>query len=114
MFFSFWEFILIVYFTFLKQCNIDSFYRLFLSFNSFNSLNLSQWRKCIVEYTSKFLFEIHGFMKICRYFIDNIIFIIITTELTHNITILENTAEIKPQPVALDLKNLSQYSSRSK
>ena len=53
-------------------------------------------------------------MKICRYFIDNIIFIIITTELTHNITILENTAEIKPQPVALDLKNLSQYSSRSK
>ena len=29
-------------------------------------------------------------------------------------TILENTVEIEPQPVALDFKNLSQYSSRSK
>ena len=34
--------------------------------------------------------------------------------LTHSKTILENTAEIEPQPVALDFKNLSQYSSRSK
>ena len=39
-------------------------------------------------------------------------FIII--ELTHSKTILENTVEIEPQPVALDFKNLSQYSSRSK
>ena len=42
------------------------------------------------------------------------IIIIITIELTHSKTILEITVEIKPQPVALDLKNLSQYSSRSK
>ena len=43
-----------------------------------------------------------------------IITIIIIIELTHSKTILENTAEIDPQPVALDLKNLSQYSSPSK
>ena len=43
-----------------------------------------------------------------------IIIIIIIIELTHSKTILENTVEIKPQPVALDFKNLSQYSSRSK
>ena len=42
------------------------------------------------------------------------IIIIITIELTHSKTILEITVEIKPQPAALDLKNLSQYSSRSK
>ena len=42
-----------------------------------------------------------------------IIFIIII-ELTNSETILENTVEIEPQPVALDFKNLSQYSSRSK
>ena len=41
-----------------------------------------------------------------------IIFIIIM--LTHSKTILENTVEIEPQPVALDFKNFSQYSSRSK
>ena len=29
-------------------------------------------------------------------------------------TILKNTVEIEPQPVALDFKKLSQYSSRSK
>ena len=40
--------------------------------------------------------------------------IIIIIELTHSKTILENTVEIEPQPVALDFKNLSQYSSRSK
>ena len=39
-----------------------------------------------------------------------IIIIIIITELTHSKTILENTVEIKLQPVALDFKNLSQYS----
>ena len=45
------------------------------------------------------------------------IFIIITIviiELTHSKTLLENTVEIEPQPVALDFKDLSQYSSRSK
>ena len=39
---------------------------------------------------------------------------IIIVELTHSKTILEITVEIEPQPAALDLKNLSQYSSRSK
>ena len=48
------------------------------------------------------------------YYIIIIIIIIIIIELTHNQTILENTVEIEPQPVALDFKNLSQYSSRSK
>ena len=43
-----------------------------------------------------------------------IIIIIIITELRHSKTILENTFEIEPQPVALDFKNLSQYSGRSK
>ena len=43
-----------------------------------------------------------------------IIIIIIIIEVTHSKTVLENTVEIEPQPVALDLKNLSQYSSRSK
>ena len=42
------------------------------------------------------------------------IIIIIIIELTHSKTILEITAEIEPQPAALDFKNLSQYSSRSK
>ena len=40
--------------------------------------------------------------------------VIIIIELTHSKAILENTAEIEPQPVALDFKNLFQYSSRSK
>ena len=39
---------------------------------------------------------------------------VIIIELTQSKTILENTVEIEPQPVALDFKNLSQYSSRSK
>ena len=43
-----------------------------------------------------------------------IIIIIIIIELTHSKTILENTVEIEPQPVAIDFNNLSQYSSRSK
>ena len=43
-----------------------------------------------------------------------IIIVIIIYELTHNKTILENTVGIEPQPVALDFKNLSQYSSHSK
>ena len=43
-----------------------------------------------------------------------IIIITIIIELTHSKTILEITVEIEPQPAALDFKNLSQYSSRSK
>ena len=43
-----------------------------------------------------------------------IVIIIIIIMLTHSETKLENTVEIEPQPVALDFKNLSQYSSRSK
>ena len=39
---------------------------------------------------------------------------IIIIELTHSKTILEITVEIEPQPAALDFKNLSQYSRRSK
>ena len=35
-------------------------------------------------------------------------------ELTHSKTILENTVKIEPEPLALDFKNLSQYSSCSK
>ena len=43
------------------------------------------------------------------------IFIIsIIIELIHSKTILEITVETEPQPVALDFKNLSQYSSCSK
>ena len=41
-------------------------------------------------------------------------FIIIIIKLTHSKTILEITVEIEPQTAALDFKNLSQYSSRSK
>ena len=40
--------------------------------------------------------------------------LIIIIELTHSKTKLENIAEIEPQPVALDFKSLSQYSSPSK
>ena len=43
-----------------------------------------------------------------------IIIFIVIIELTHSKTTLENTVEIEPQPVALDFKKLSQYSSRSK
>ena len=42
------------------------------------------------------------------------IIIISIIELTKSKTILENIVEIEPQPVALDFKILSQYSSRSK
>ena len=47
-------------------------------------------------------------------FIIIIIIIIIMIELTHGKTRLENGVEIEPQPVALDFKSLSEYSSRSK
>ena len=43
-----------------------------------------------------------------------LLLLVITIELKHSTTIPENTAEIEPQPVVLDFKNLSQYSSRSK
>ena len=43
-----------------------------------------------------------------------IIIVVIIIELTHSKTIHENTVAIEQQPVALDFKNLSQYSSRSK
>ena len=49
-----------------------------------------------------------------KYFIIIIIIVIIIIELTHSKTIMENTAEMEPQPAALDFKNLSQYSSRFK
>ena len=42
------------------------------------------------------------------------IYVIIIIEIKHSKTILENTVEIEPQPLALDFKNFSQYSSRSK
>ena len=42
------------------------------------------------------------------------IIVIIIVELTHSKTITENTVEIKPQPVALDFKNIFQYPSHSK
>ena len=42
------------------------------------------------------------------------IIIVIIIELTHSQTIQENTVGIEPQPVALDFKNFSQYSSHSK
>ena len=38
----------------------------------------------------------------------------IIIELKHSKTILENTVEIEPQPIAFHFKNHSQYSSRSK
>ena len=47
-------------------------------------------------------------------FEKKVIIIIIIIELTHSKTLLENTVEIEPQPVVLDFKNLSQYSSPSK
>ena len=46
--------------------------------------------------------------------IITIIIISSIIELTKSKTILENIVEIEPQPVALDFKSLSQYSSRSK
>ena len=50
-----------------------------------------------------------SFLTVLSFFI-----IVIIIELTHSKTIPENTVEIEPQPVALDFKNLSQYSSWSK
>ena len=41
------------------------------------------------------------------YYYIIIIIIVIIIELAHSKTILENTVEIEPQPVALDFRNLS-------
>ena len=49
----------------------------------------------------------------CKYFFFRKV-VVIVAELTHNKAVLENTVEVEPQPVALDFKNLSQYSCRSK
>ena len=53
-----------------------------------------------------------GLLYLPLYFIFIVIILII--ELTHSENILEITVEIEPQPAALDFKNLSQYSNRSK
>ena len=44
------------------------------------------------------------------FYVDLISLFIITIELTHSKTILENYLENKPQPAALDIENLSWYS----
>ena len=94
---------------------------------------ISAGLKCMHYYLSSLLlFRIHllllllvllifnwyiGIFNIIIVIIIIIIIIIIIytiiTELTYSKTILEKTV-IEPQPVALDFKNLSQYSSRSK
>ena len=69
------------------------------------------------EYFQRRLKFKQGFLTSIIIIIIITIFIIITIviiELTHSKTLLENTVEIEPQPVALDFNNLSQYSSRSK
>ena len=43
-----------------------------------------------------------------------VIIIIIIIELTHSKTIPEITAEMEPQPAALDFNKVAQYSSRFK
>ena len=71
----------------------------------------------IVELQSEFAIKLLLLLLIQLVLIVQIYYFIIITiiiELIHSKTILENTAEIEPQPVALDTKNLSQYSSRSK
>ena len=54
--------------------------------------------------------EIIIFIIIFIIIIIIIIILIIIIELTHSKTILENTFEVKPQPVALDFKNFFFYS----
>ena len=68
------------------------------------------WKLC---FSTKFP---HQEIIIIIIIIINIIIIIIIfiIELTHSKTILVNIVEIGSQPVAVDFKNLSQYSSRSK
>ena len=59
------------------------------------------------------IFIIITIIIIITIFIIIIIVIIIIIELKPIKNKLENTVEIDSQPVALDFKNLSQYSSRS-
>ena len=69
------------------------------------------------EYFQRRLKFKQGFLTSIIIIIIITIFIIITIviiELTHSKTLLENTVEIEPQPVALDFKDLSQYSTRFK
>ena len=69
------------------------------------------------EYFQRRLKFKQGFLTSIIIIIIITIFIIITIviiELKHSKTLLENTVEIEPQPVALDFKDLSQYSTRSK
>ena len=69
------------------------------------------------EYFQRRLKFKQGFLTFIIIIIIITIFIIITIviiELTHSKTLLENTVEIEPQPVALDFKDLSQHSTRSK
>ena len=51
--------------------------------------------------------EVKVFITIIIIIIVIIIFIIVIIELTHRKTILENTVETEPQPVALDFKPFS-------
>ena len=68
-------------------------------------LEISAELKCV--HYLLLLFRIHLLLLLVL-----LIFIII--ELIHSKTILEITGKIEPQPAALDFKNISQYSSRSK
>ena len=76
-------------------------------------------RKILVNWGARETLNLYNFLafSLSFPFIIIIIIIIINTiviELTHSKTVLENTVEMEPQPVALHFKNLSQYSSRSK
>ena len=53
-------------------------------------------------------------VKHTKILLPTIIIVIIIIELTHSKTIPEITAEMEPQPAALDFKKLAQYSSRFK
>ena len=73
--------------------------------------------KCIsMKDFLRFALIIHEFFILCLilFALINNPRIDIIIELAHSKTILENTVEIEPQPVPLDFKNLSQYSSHSK
>ena len=56
----------------------------------------------------------HYYYYYYYYYYYVVVVVVVVIELKHSQTILENTAEIEPQPVTSDFKNLSQYSSRSK
>ena len=60
------------------------------------------------------IYVVFVFAVIIIIIITTTILLLIIIELTHSKTKLKNIAEMEPQPVALDFKSLSQYSSRSK